>query len=71
MRVAVGKELINWFIVRKTKFLFGVFGCTAINKSFNACNAVWSICLVVGFGVLKKERIAWFNWFIICNNSCC
>ena len=54
MRVAVGKELINWFIVRKTKFLFGVFGCTAINKSFNACNAVWSICLVVGFGVVKK-----------------
>lgn len=26
MRDAVGKELINWFIVRKTKFLFGVFG---------------------------------------------
>jgi len=28
-------------------------------------------CIVVGLGVVKKERMAWFNWFIICNNSCC
>ncbi len=58
-------------IVRITKFLFGVFGCTVIIKSFNACNADWSICIVVGFGVVKKEKIAWFNWLIRDNNSCC
>ncbi|EDZ49707.1 hypothetical protein BCAH1134_2658 [Bacillus cereus AH1134] len=41
-----------------TKFLFGVLGCTAINKLFNACNADWSIFIVVEFGVVKKVRIA-------------
>lgn len=33
-------------VVRITKFLFGVFGCTAMIKSFNACNDDWSICVM-------------------------